>query len=377
MRIALLMVCGVVGLALWAMIPSAPATGIGVQTSAGPVQVEQVAGDLDHPWAVAFLPEGEILVTELGGRLWLIHEDGTRSRVAGLPPVEQIGQGGLMDVVAARDFAETGEIFLTYTAPSGGATRTTLARARLQLQPPTLKDLHILLKQEPEIASSRHFGSRVVEAPDGTLWVTIGDRAQPALAQDTDTTIGKVLRVARDGTIPPDNPFADGGGHPAIWSWGHRNPQGAALSPEGDLYTVSHGARGGDEVNRPEKGQNHGWPEVSYGTHYSGETFPASERADTVAPLHHWTPSIAPSGLMIYSGRLWPEWEGALFVGALKYKLISRLERDGDGDSVREAEQLFAGRFGRIRDVREGPDGAIWFLTDESPGALYRVIPAE
>ena len=375
MRIAVLMVCAVVGALVWVMIPEAPAQGEVFQSDAGRLKVEPVATDLDHPWAVAFLPGGAKLVTELGGRLWLYHGDGTRMRVRGLPPIEQIGQGGLMDVVAARDFAKTREIFLTYTAPDGGATRTTLARARLAEGEPKLEDLHVLFEQEPAIASSRHFGSRVVEAPDGALWLTIGDRGQRPMAQALDTTIGKVVRVNRDGSIPADNPFAEGGGHPAIWSWGHRNAQGAALSPEGDLYTVSHGARGGDEINRPERGRDYGWPEVSYGTHYSGRTFPASERPGTEQPLHYWVPSIAPSGMMIYSGRLWPEWEGDIFVGALKYRLIARLEREGD--AVREAERLFAGRFGRIRDLAEGPDGAIWFLTDEDRGALYRVTPVE
>ena len=376
MRIAVLMVCLVVVGLVWVMIPQAPAAGRGFETSAGPVKVEKMVGDLAQPWAVAFLPGGAKLITELGGRLWLIRVDGSRAEVAGLPRVEQIGQGGLMDVVPARDFAETREIFLTYTAPDGDRTRTTLARARLERDGPRLADVTVLLQQEPAIASSRHFGSRVVEAPDGTLWLTIGDRAQRPMAQELDTTIGKVLRVARDGSIPPDNPFADGGGHPAIWSWGHRNPQGAALSPEGDLYTLAHGARGGDEINRPEKGKNYGWPEVSYGTHYSGRTFPASEREDTVQPLHYWVPSIAPSGMMIYSGRLWPDWEGDIFVGALKYKLISRLERHEDG-RVTEEERLFEGVFGRVRDVAEGPDGAIWFLTGEARGGLYRMTPGE
>ena len=375
MRIAVVMVCAVVATIVYVMIPSAPASGIAVETSAGPVRVDPVAKDLENPWGLAFLPGGQMLVTEQRGRLWLIREDGSRSRVEGLPPIEMIGQGGLMDVVAARDFAETRTVFLTYTAPDGGETRTTLASATLDPERPVLHDLHILLEQEPAISSSRHFGSRVVEAPDGTLWLTIGDRGRRPMAQDTSNTIGKVLRVNRDGSIPEDNPFADGGGHPAIWSWGHRNPQGAALGPEGGLWTVSHGARGGDEINRPEQGKNYGWPEVSYGTHYSGEPFPENEKAGTVQPLHYWVPSIAPSGMMFYSGKLWPDWEGDIFVGALKYKLIARLERE-DGD-LREAERLFANRFGRIRDVREGPEGAIWFLTDAADGVLYRMTPVE
>ncbi len=345
------------------------------ETSAGTVEVERVAGPFESPWAVAFLPAGEMLVTEIGGTLWHLGAEGARTEVAGLPDIAVIGQGGLLDVAAARDFAETREIFLAYVAPDGVETRTTVAVARLSEGADALEDLRVIFAQDPPIDSGRHFGSRIVERADGTLFVTIGDRANRPLAQDRDKTIGKVVRIARDGSIPADNPFVDTPGtKPEIWSLGHRNPQGAALDAEGRLWTVEHGARGGDEINRPEPGKNYGWPLISYGTHYWGGEFPAQRAEGLEQPEFYWDPSIAPSGMTIYSGKLWPEWEGDIFVGALKFELISRVERSGDG--LREAERLFAGAFGRVRDVREGPDGALWFLTDEWDGGLYRVRPA-
>lgn len=347
------------------------------ETSAGPVRVERVAGPFVRPWAVAFLPGERFLVTEKRGRLWHVERGAEATSVAGLPPIDDTGQGGLLDVVAARDFERTREIFLSYVAPeAGGATRTTLAVARLAPDAARLDEVRVIWEQDPAIDSTRHFGSRIVERPDGTLFVTIGDRANRPLAQDRDKSIGKVLRVARDGSIPADNPFVDEPGtKPAIWSLGHRNPQGAALDAEGRLWTAEHGARGGDEVNIPEAGKNYGWPLISYGTHYSGASFPGTRAPGLEQPVHYWDPSIAPSGLAIYSGRLWPQWEGDLFVGALKDRLISRLDREGT--RIAGEERLFADVFGRVRDVREGPDGALWFLTDETDGALYRVSPAE
>ncbi len=383
MRIKMVM-AGVLAVAACGVVVGAqgpaPAAESRFETSAGPVLVERVTGDLDRPWAVAFLPTGGVLVTEVDGRLLHIGDRGrgARTDVAGLPAIEAIGQGGLLDVVAARDFADSREIFLTYSAPDGRATRTTLARARLSTGNDRLEELSVIWEQDPPVASSRHFGSRVVEAEDGTLWVTIGDRADRPRAQDPQQMIGKVIRVARDGSVPADNPFADGQAARApIWSIGHRNPQGAAMDPEtGALWTVEHGARGGDEINRPEAGKNYGWPQISYGTHYSGFSFPGSSAPGLEQPVFYWDPSIAPSGMTIYSGRLFPEWAGDIFVGALKSQLISRLDRAGAGSpEIAGEERLFEREFGRIRDVREGPDGALWFLTDDDPGGLYRVTP--
>jgi glucose/arabinose dehydrogenase len=345
-------------------------------TSAGEVAVLQVAGPFSHPWAVAFLPENVMLVTERGGRLWRVTEDGARTEVAGAPVVEAKGQGGLLDVVAARDFAATREIFLSFSEPENELSRTAVAVARLSDNGESLENLRILFRQQPAVSSSHHYGSRIVEALDGTLWVTLGERGIETQAQNQISHLGKVVRIARDGSVPRDNPFIGGFGKAEIWSYGHRNPQGAALDPAtGKLWTVEHGAKGGDEVNKPEPGKNYGWPVISYGTTYAGTKIgTGTESGGMEQPIHYWDPSIAPSGMMIYSGKLWPDWQGDIFVGALKFKLISRLDRQGD--HITGEEQLFAEKYGRIRDVREGPDGAIWFLTDEGEGGLYRVTPA-
>jgi len=350
-------------------------------TSVGQVAVAEVAGPFAHPWAVAFLAQGGMLVTERGGRLWRLGPDGARAEVTGVPAVKAAGQGGLLDVVAARDFADTREIFLTYSEPtpeSGGSkSRTAVAVARLSDDGQRLENLRVIFRQAPAVNSTKHYGARVVEAPDGTLWVTLGERGLRSQAQNPISHLGKVVRIARDGSAPPDNPLAGGLGLPEIWSFGHRNPQGAALDPAtGALWIVEHGAKGGDEINRPEPGRNYGWPVISYGTTYAGTQIgEGTEKEGMEQPLYYWDPSIAPSGMMIYSGKLWPDWQGDIFVGALKFQLISRLDRDGD--SITGEERLFAEVYGRVRDVREGPAGAIWFLTDEDEGALYRVAPVK
>jgi glucose/arabinose dehydrogenase len=346
-------------------------------TSAGGVAVERIAGPFSHPWAVAFLPDGVMLVTERDGRLWLLDRDGTRAEVVGVPTVRAKGQGGLLDVVAARDFAATREIFLTFSEPVDGLSRTAVAVARLGDGGERLENVRVIFRQQPAVGSTHHYGSRIVEAPDRTLWVALGERGLETQAQNLTSHLGKVVRITRDGSALPDNPLVGGIGLTEIWSFGHRNPQGAALDPAtGKLWIVEHGAKGGDEINRPEPGKNYGWPVISYGTTYAGTTIgEGTEKPGMEQPVHYWDPSIAPSGMMIYSGRLWPDWQGDIFVGALKFKLISRLDRQGDG--ITGEERLFAETYGRIRDVREGPDGAIWFLTDEADGALYRVTPAK
>lgn len=349
------------------------------ETSAGPVAVAQVAGPFSRPWAVAFLPGGGMLVTERRGRLWRLGPDGARNEVLGVPRVRAESQGGLLDVVAARDFAATREVFLTFAEPVDGLSRTAVAVARLGDDGARLERVRVIFRQQPALDAVVHYGSRVVEAPDGTLWVALGERAYSAEVQKPGNHIGKIVRIARDGSVPPDNPFAGGAANgmlPEIWSLGHRNPQGAALDPEtGALWIVEHGARGGDEINRPEAGKNYGWPVISYGTHYSGTRIgEGTAKPGMEQPVFYWDPSIAPSGMTIYSGKLWPGWRGDIFVGALKFQLISRLDREGD--AIAGEERLFEGKYGRVRDVREGPDGAIWFLTDEADGALYRVTPA-
>jgi len=351
------------------------------QTSAGAVEVTPVAGPFEHPWAVAFLagPEGwtgEMLVTERPGRLWLVGQDGAKRTIAGLPQVHARGQGGLLDVVAARDFATSGAVFLSYSEAAEGGARTAVARARLDREASKLRDLEVIFRMAPVVNSSHHFGSRIVEADDGTLFITLGERGERDRAQDLSTDLGKVVRIRPDGSIPEDNPFVgQAGARPEIWSYGHRNPQGAALGPDGALWTVEHGARGGDEINHPQPGRNYGWPVITYGRDYT--LLPIGEgtaKEGMEQPVYYWDPSIAPSGLTVYDGDLFPEWRGDLLVGALKFQLIARLDLEG-GKIVNE-ERMFEGEYGRIRDVRTGPDGAIWFLTDEDKGALYRVAPA-
>ncbi len=356
---------------LFLLAPAALSAEV-LETSAGSVEVSAFATGLEEPWAVAFLPDGAMLVTERDGALLHFDARGARAEVAGVPEVRARGQGGLLDVVAARDFAETGEIFLTYSEPRNWGAGTALAVARFDSAAMRLDGLRVIFRMKHATASGRHFGSRVVETPDGTLFLTVGDRGEDDQAQNPEAHNGKVIRVNRDGSVPADNPFVGGGGLAEIWSLGHRNPQGAALDAEGRYWLVEHGARGGDEINRPEAGRNYGWPVISYGTHYSGLTIgEGTAKPGMEQPAFHWDPSIAPSGMMIYSGKLWPEWTGDVFVGSLKFDMISRLETDGD---LREAERLFEGRFDRIRDIREGPDGAIWFLS-VGDGALYKVTP--
>ena len=369
MRQAILSFVAVVGLV-------APVPGLAeeLETSAGPVEVRRAVAGLETPWAIAFLPDGGQLITERGGRLLLIR-DGKAVPVTGVPEVRAKGQGGLLDVQVARDFDTSREIFLTFSQPMRGGAGTALAVARLEA-PARLSDLRVIFRQTDGSNAGRHFGSRVVEAPDGTLFLTIGDRGDRERAQDLGSRKGKVIRVARNGAIPPDNPFVGReGAEPAVWSYGHRNPQGAALGPDGAVWTVEHGPKGGDEINRPAAGRNHGWPVISFGEEYSGGTVGRGTAAEGMEqPLHYWDPSIAPSGMMIYSGRLWPEWKGDIFVGSLKFDMISRLS--GGADSLVEAERLFEGEFPRIRDVREAPDGSIWFLSEDE-GAAYRITPVE
>lgn len=341
------------------------------QTSAGAVNVQAIATGLDEPWAVAFVPDG-LLITERDGRL-LYGANGKLSSVKGVPQVLARGQGGLLDVVAARDFATSREIFLTYSEPRTGGAGTALAVARFDADALALEDVRVIFRQRNATRVDRHFGSRVVEAPDGTLFLTIGDRGERPSAQDRGKHSGKVIRVNRDGTAPADNPFVGGIAQSEIWSLGHRNPQGAALDLEGRLWTVEHGAQGGDEVNRPQAGLNYGWPVISYGRHYSGGKIgEGTQKAGLEQPEFYWDPSIAPSGMMIYSGKLWPQWKGDIFVGSLKFSMISRLETGG---TLKEAERLFEDEFIRIRDIREGPNGAIWFLS-VGEGTLYRMTPA-
>lgn len=343
-----------------------------LETSLGRLSVTEVATGLDEPWAVAFLPGGGFLVTERDGRLWRFDPAGNRFEVAGVPEVAGVGQGGLLDVMVPRDFASSREVFLSFSRPQRGGAGTALAVGRLTPGGDALRDVRVIFEAAEGSSGGRHFGSRIVEAADGTIFLTIGDRGDRPSAQDRTNHNGSVIRVNRDGSVPGDNPFADGGGaQPEIWSYGHRNPQGAALAPDGTLWTVEHGARGGDEVNRPQAGRNYGWPVISYGRHYSGMRIgEGTEREGMEQPDFYWDPSIAPSGLMVYDGNLFPEWRGDLFTGSLNSDFISRLS----GDPLREAERIQGPETLRVRDVRQAPDGSIWFLSVGN-GTLFRAAP--
>lgn len=342
-----------------------------LDSSAGALTATRVADGLDQPWAMGFLPDGDILVTERGGRLWRL-SDGKRRAVAGVGEVWARGQGGLLDVLVPRDFAKTRTLFFTFAKPQPGGAGTAVARARLTADGARLADWTVIWEMETGTTGGRHFGSRLVEAPDGTLFVTVGERGDRPSAQDLARAGGSVLRIDRDGRAPLDNPFRDDPvAQPEIWSYGHRNPQGATLDAQGNLWVVEHGARGGDEVNRVLKGANYGWPVISYGRHYSGAKIgEGTHKEGMEQPEFYWDPSIAPSGMMIYSGALWPEWEGDIFVGSLKFDLISRLS----GDPLQEAERISGPQTQRVRAVAEGPEGGIWFLS-VGQGALYRLTP--
>lgn len=352
------------------------------EAGSGPVRVETVARGLEHPWGLAFLPDGAMLVTERPGRVRLVGPDGSVSAaLAGAPQTRALGQGGMLDVALHPDFASNGLVYFTFAELDGGSAGTAVARARLvrdEDTPPRFEGLETIFSMNRKSSGNRHFGSRLAFAPDGTLFFTIGDRGEMERAQDASDHAGSVLRIADDGAIPPDNPFASGeGAAPEIWSFGHRNPQGAAIHPEtGALWTVEHGPRGGDELNIPRKGANHGWPVISYGVHYSGQTVgEGTEKEGMEQPVHYWDPSVSPSGLMFYTGDVFPDWRGNLFTGGLSGQVLVRLELDGE--RVTGEERLLGDLRIRIRDVRQGPDGRIYLLSDAGDGRILRLSPAD
>ncbi len=337
------------------------------------VQISPVVTGLKDPWAVAPLPDGGVLVTQKSGQL-ILDRAGHKIKVAGVPKVAIGGQGGLLDVTLARDFHRSRELFLTYAKPQkGGGSGTALSGARLSADGTRLEQVKLLFEMHPGSSGGRHFGSRVVEASDGKLFVTIGERGDRPAAQDPGNHNGTVIRINRDGSVPADNPFVGQPGvRPEIWSFGHRNPQGADLDAKGWLWLSEHGAKGGDELNRVTKGANFGWPVISYGRHYSGEKIGEGHaKPGMEQPAYYWDPSIAPSGLMVYSGKLINGWAGDIFVGSLKFDYISRLS----GNPLREVEQIRTAQTDRVRDIVEGPNGMIWFIS-ESQGTVYRMAPA-
>jgi glucose/arabinose dehydrogenase len=344
-----------------------------------PLRVEVVARGLENPWGLAFLPDGRLLVTERPGRLRIVGRDHRLSDpLAGVPVVLARGQGGLLDVALHPAFPENGLVFLSYAEPGPGDTAgTAVARARLGER--GLEDVVVIYRQEPKVIAANHFGSRLVFARDGTLFVTQGDRfGYREQAQDLSSLLGKIVRINTDGSVPRDNPFVGrAGARPEIWSYGHRNIQAAALHPRtGQLWTVEHGARGGDELNHPEPGKNYGWPVITYGVDYSGATIgQGTVRAGMEQPVYYWDPVIAPSGMVFYTGDAFPQWKGSLLVGSLRPGLLVRLTLEGD--AVTREERYDRDLDDRIRDVRQGPDGFLYLLTDHRNGRILRLEPGK
>lgn len=343
------------------------------------VRLVKVAGDLEHPWGLAFLPGGQYLVTERAGRLRIVDAGGSLfDPVAGLPRIWAEGQGGLLDVALDPAYAQNRTIYLSYSEPGGPGGGTAVLRAQLDTVKNRLENVQVIFRQEPKGETARHFGSRLVFDRDGNLFITTGDRGERDRNQDFSINRGQVIRIRPDGSIPPDNPFVGKDGYrPEVWSYGHRNPQGAALHPQsGKLWTQEHGARGGDEINIPLAGRNYGWPVISYGRHYWGGSIGEGQaKAGYEQPIYYWDPSIAPSGMAFYTGSIFPKWQGNLFIGALKYRMLVRLELDGE--RVVNEERLIKDFDERIRDVRQGPDGYIYLLTDNDPGQILRLEPAQ
>ena len=340
-------------------------------------RVELVTDGLEHPWGMAFLPDGDMLVTERPGSLRLVR-DGVLdpTPIAGTPEVYARGQGGLLDVALDPGFAENDLVYLSYAGiDDDGRSSTRVARGRLL--DGALDDVEVIFRSNSARDGGVHWGSRLGFDAEGRLYVTVGERGNSETAQNLARHGGSVIRIEPDGSIPDGNPFiGKSGALPEIYSYGHRNPQGLAIHPEtGRIWTQEHGPRGGDEVNLIEAGANYGWPEISWGINYGGTPVGSGlrEKDGMAQPAHFWDPSIAPSGMTFYDGEAFPEWQGDLFVGALKFQLIARLEMEGD--RVVGEERLLEGELGRIRDVRTGPDGLLYILTDASNGALYRVAP--
>jgi aldose sugar dehydrogenase len=348
----------------------APANGV--------VRTDPIAKGLEHPWGLAFLPDGRMLVTERPGRLRLVDRDGRLSEpLGGVPQVVARGQGGLLDVALDPRFAENRVVYLSYSEPGASGTAGT-AVARGRLAEGRLEDVRVIYQQQPKVQGPNHFGSRLVFARDGTLFVTQGDRfAHRDGAQDLSVGLGKIVRINPDGAVPADNPFVGrADARPETWSYGHRNVQSAALDPAtGQLWTVEHGARGGDELNHPEAGKNYGWPVISYGVDYSGAKIgEGTAKPGMEQPVYFWDPVIAPSGMTFYTGDAYPDWKGSIFIGSLKPGLLVKLTVEA-GRVTREERYL--GDLGeRIRDVRQGPDGLLYLLTDSSRGRILRVSPA-
>ncbi|HEY4203831.1 MAG TPA: PQQ-dependent sugar dehydrogenase [Xanthobacteraceae bacterium] len=348
-------------------------------SSAGQLDVQTVASGLVNPWALAFLPDGHMLVTERPGRMRIVTGSGQLSPpLKGVPDVWAAGQGGLLDVVTDKDFKRNNTIYFCFAERASGGGRTAVARAKLvEADTPRLDEVKIIFRQQGPLSSGNHYGCRIAQASDGNLFVTLGEHfSQRDEAQNLANHLGKIIRITPDGAAPSDNPFVGREGtKPEIWSYGHRNEQGLAINPaSGELWEIEHGPRGGDEVNIIAKGKNYGWPVIGYGIDYNGaKIHESTAKAGMEQPIKYWVPSIAPSGMAFYTGKLFPKWDGSLFTGALAGKMLVRLSLKGD--SVTGEERLLQNLNERIRDVRQGPDGALWLLTDNAAGRILRVSP--
>ncbi|MES9990737.1 MAG: PQQ-dependent sugar dehydrogenase [Candidatus Thiodiazotropha sp.] len=343
------------------------------------IDYEIVMEGLANPWAIAFLPEGGMLITERRGTLRIVDSQGNLEPkpIAGLPAINEYRQGGLLDVALHPKYKENHWVYFSYSEPNGEYYGTTVSRGKLVGR--RLEQLQTVFRMARKTSDTRHFGSRLVFDQQGHLFITLGDRGDRTRAQDLKDHAGSVIRINDDGTIPAQNPFTNKNGLlPEIYSYGHRNIQGAALHPEsGKLWTHEHGPHGGDEINIPKSGANYGWPIISYGLNYRTLTTigEGTHKQGLEQPVHYWVPSIAPSGMTFYTGDKFKNWKGNLFVGSLKFQQLVRLELDGE--TITHEERLLSGKLGRIRDVREGPDGLIYLLTDAENGKLVRLIPTK
>jgi glucose/arabinose dehydrogenase len=349
------------------------------KSSAGELKTETVVSGVVHPWALAFLPDGRLLITERPGRMRIAGRDGKLTPpLKNVPKVFASGQGGLLDVVLDRNFAQNKTIYFCYAEPVGSGARTAMARAALAED--RLDDVAVIFHQAGPLSHSNHFGCRIAQSADGNLFLTMGEHfTDRDEAQKLTSHLGKIVRIKPDGTVPDDNPFVGRkDAKPEIWSYGHRNAQGATIHPmTGKLWEHEHGPRGGDEVNIPQPGKNYGWPVICYGVNYDGTPVGSgkSEMPGMEQPIKYWVPSIAPSGMAFYEGDLFPAWKGILFVGALAGQMLVRLTLDGE--KITGEERLLRELRERIRDVRVGPDGALYLITDSNSGRILRVAPAK
>ena len=341
--------------------------------------VETVASGLEHPWSLAFLPDGAMLVTERPGAIRLVTADGRVSDpLAGTPPVAAVNQGGMLDIALDPDFEANGLVYMAYAEERDGGIGLSVARAVFDREAEAFAEPEVIFRQLPAVSGGRHLGARLVFHPDGTLFVTAGDRGGHSdESQEPGNHIGAIMRINPDGSIPPGNPHESmEGWAPEIWSIGHRNVQGATMRPGTEqFWTHEHGARGGDEVNLIEPGQNYGWPVIAYGTHYTGgEIGLGTHKEGMEQPVYYWDPALAPSGMAFYDGAAFPQWQGDLFIGGLVSRVVSRLTLAGD--AVINEERILGELGERIRDVRNGPDGALYLLTDAENGRILRLVPA-